>query len=132
MLTTHLVEHVRRQAHHGKVVHYEDDLQVDGLPVSHEPGAEPHHTEVEEEDDGDGDGGVDQQPRVCPFIWDRTDRTDGTDGTLTYAETLLQPCRLQTRWASKKVHLCARQLLLTLLVAGTCFSYREVPRCTSM
>lgn len=75
VLITHLVEHVRRQADHGEVVNYEEDLQVDRLPVSHEPGAEPHHTEVEEEDEGDGDGGVHQQPRVCPFIWEMTDST---------------------------------------------------------
>lgn len=60
MLITHLVEHVRRQADHGKVVNNEDDLQVNRRPVSHEPGAEPHHAEVEEEDDGYWDGGVDQ------------------------------------------------------------------------
>lgn len=76
MLTTHLGEHVRRQADHGKVVNNEDDLQVNRWPVSHEPGAEPHHAEVEEEDEGYWDGGVDQQPRVCPFIWEVTDSTD--------------------------------------------------------
>lgn len=72
---THLVEHVRRQADHAEVVNHEDDLQVDRLPLPHEPGAEPHHPEVEEEDEGHGDGGVDQQPRVRPFIWGRTDST---------------------------------------------------------
>lgn len=66
------MEHVGGKADHGEVVNYEEDPQVHRLPVPHEPGAEPHHTEVEEEDEGHGDGGVDQQPGVRPFIWAKT------------------------------------------------------------
>lgn len=98
MLHTHLVEHVGGQAHHGKVVNYEDDPQVNRLPVSHEPRAEPHHAEIEEEDEGHGDGGVDQQPRVRPFIWAMTN-----SDMVTHTDALLQPfCEFKPASASKK------------------------------
>lgn len=68
------MEHIAGQADHGKVVTDEDEPQVNGLPVSHEPRAEPHHAEIEEEDEGHGHGGVDQQPGVRPLIWVMTER----------------------------------------------------------
>lgn len=123
MLITHLVEHVRRQADHGKVVNNEDDLQINRRPVSHEPGAEPHHAEVEEEDEGYWDGGVDQQPRVCPVIW------EGTDSTLTYTDTLMHSCSHDGLPKSASLSFL---LSFTLLVAGACCSYTEIPRYTIM
>lgn len=92
------MEHIGGQADHGKVVNYEDDPQVNGLPVSHEPRAEPHHTEIKEEDEGHGDGGVDQQPGLRPFIWAMTN-----SDMVTHTDALLQPfCEFKPGSASKK------------------------------
>lgn len=67
----HLMEHVGRQADHGEVVNNEDGSEVDGLPVFHQAGSKPDHTEVEAEDESHGTWGVDQQPGVCPLVWNR-------------------------------------------------------------
>lgn len=72
---THLMEHVGRQADHGKVVNNEDGSEVDGLPVFHQAGSKPDHTEVEKEDESHGNWGVDQQPGVCPLVWNRGEGT---------------------------------------------------------
>lgn len=67
----HLIEHVGRQADHGEVVNNEDGSEVDGLPVFHQAGSKPDHTEVEKEDESHGNWGIDQQPGVCPLVWNR-------------------------------------------------------------
>lgn len=92
------MEHVGGQADHGKVVNYKDEPQVNRLPVSHEPRAQPHHAEVEEEDEGHGDGRVDQQPGVRPFVWAMTN-----SDIVTHTDVLLQPfCEFKPGSASKK------------------------------
>lgn len=63
-----LMEHVGRQADHGEVVNNEDGSEVDGLPVFHQAGSKPDHTEVEKEDESHGNWGIDQQPGVCPLV----------------------------------------------------------------
>lgn len=62
------MEHVGRQADHGEVVNNENGSEVDRLPVLHQAGAEPDHTEVQQEDECHGDRGVDQEPRVRPLV----------------------------------------------------------------
>lgn len=64
----HLVEHVGRQADHGEVVNNEYGSEVDRLPVFHQAGADPDHTEVQQEDECHGDRGVDQEPWVRPLV----------------------------------------------------------------
>lgn len=71
----HLMEHVGRQADHGEVVNNEDGSEVDGLPVFHQAGSKPDHTEVEKEDESHGNWGIDQQPGVCPLVWNRREDT---------------------------------------------------------
>ena len=66
---THLMEHVDRQTHHGKIVNNKNSFQVKGFPVFHQAGAGPEHTEVDQEDDYHWDRRVHQQPWVCPLIW---------------------------------------------------------------
>ena len=66
---THLIEHVDRQTHHGKIVNNKNSFQVNGSPMFHQAGAGPEHTEVDQEDSYYWDRRVDQQPRVCPLIW---------------------------------------------------------------
>lgn len=64
----HLVEHVGRQANHGKVVHNQNDFEVNGFPVFHQARPSPDHTEVNQKDEWHGDGGVDQQPWISPLV----------------------------------------------------------------
>lgn len=45
------MEHVSRQADHGKVVNNENDSEVNRLSVFHQAGADPDHTEVKQEDE---------------------------------------------------------------------------------
>lgn len=73
---SHLIAHVGGQPNHGEVVDDENDLEVDGLPVFHETGAEPDDAEVKQEDERHRDRRVDQQPRVCPLVWNTTMSTN--------------------------------------------------------
>ena len=75
---THLVAHVGGQGDHGEVVNNEDDFEVNRLSVSHQTGAGPDRTEVDQEDDCHWDGGVDQQPRVRPLVWNTQSSVSGT------------------------------------------------------
>ncbi len=68
---THLREHVGGKADHGKVVNNEYNFEVNGLSVFHQTRAGPDHTKVRQEDEWHRDGGVDQQPRVRPLVWNK-------------------------------------------------------------
>lgn len=68
LLTAHLVEHVAGQCHHGQVVGEQQSPQLQ--PPLHAGWPQCHQQEVEGEDQGDRNWGVDQWPRVCPWIWE--------------------------------------------------------------
>lgn len=76
------MEHVSRQADHGKVVNNENDSEVNRLSVFHQAGADPDHTEVKQEDEWHRDGGVDQQPWVSPLVWNMAELCQELLGTI--------------------------------------------------
>ena len=65
----YLIEHVGRQADHGKVVNYQDRSEVDWLPPRHQLWPRPYNDQVAQEDTADWNRRIDQQPVVCPLVW---------------------------------------------------------------
>ena len=66
---TNLLEHIPRQADHGKIVKEENSFQINGFPVFHQSGSGPGHTEVDQYNDYYWDRRVHQQPWVRSLIW---------------------------------------------------------------
>lgn len=65
----HLVEHIRRQANHEKVVNYENSFEVERLPPGHRLWAQPYHSQVAQEDAADWHRRVDQRPAASSLVW---------------------------------------------------------------
>lgn len=116
----HLMEHVGRQADHGEVVNNEDGSEVHGLPVFHQAGSKPDHTEVEKEDESHGNWGIDQQPGVCPLVWSRREDTvteshQGSVQKLPHevVETGLTMCHPTTEFKRTRLHFIEGQQNIT-------------------
>lgn len=64
----YLIEHIRGQADHGKVVNYQHRSEVDWLPSGHHLRPQPYEEQVAQEDTADGHRRVDQRPAVGPLV----------------------------------------------------------------